>query len=139
MARKTAIEIEGVIYDALEPYFNGKVSGMLYKSDCRPLDSNLEDAVVAVGNTNAEQIQNGRARVNIYVPDIDNGTGRCVPDKERLTELSKLTEEILNVLNSADTDYLFLLAQATGIIAAPEIKQHFVNITLEFDCITFNN
>lgn len=139
MARKTTSQIEQAIYDALEQYFVGRISGMLYPSDCRPLDSNLEDAVISVGSTSSEQIQTGRAKLNIYVPDIDNNSGRLVPDKERLNELSILTEDILKILNEADTDYLFGLSQATGIIAVPDINQHFVNINLEFDCITFNN
>lgn len=137
MARKTEIEIEEMVYNALEPFFVGKISGSLYKSGIRPLDSNLEDAVILVGNTNAEQIQTGRARIHIYVQDIDNGSGRLVPDKDRLTELSGITDEVITVLNGADLDYSFGLAQATGTLAEPEIKQHFVNISMEFDCITF--
>lgn len=139
MAMRTAIEIEGMIYDALEHHFDGKISGALYKEGCRPSDSNHEDAVIAVGNTSAAQIQTGRARLNIYTLDIDNNSGRPVPDKERLIEISKLADGILDVLESVDTDYRFKLVQAPAIIAAPEIRQHFVNITLEFDCITFNN
>ena len=138
MARKTTSQIEQAIYDALELFFEGKISGMLYKSGCRPLDSRLEDAVISVGSTSAEQIQTGRAKLNIYVSDIDNNSGSLVPDKERLTEFSLLTEDVLKILNESDTDYLFDLSGATETIAEPDINQHFVNINLEFDCITFN-
>lgn len=139
MARKTTLTIEQEIFNVLEPLFAGKISGSLYPSDCRPLDSGLEDAVIMVSSASAEQIQEGRARLNIYVPDIDNNSGRLVPDKSRLEELAMLDEEIVEALNAADTDYYFDLFQATASIADPNIKQHFVNINLEFKYITFNS
>ena len=97
-----------------------------------------EDAVLTVSNATAEQIQDGIARINIYVPDLDNGSGRPVPDKERLIALSELDEQIIDVLNGADTDYEFDLAKGTETINAEAIKQHFVNITIEFNHVTFN-
>lgn len=138
MSRKTTSRIEQEMYDALEHFFDGKISGAFYPSDCRPADSVVEDAVLTVSNATAEQVQDGVARVNIYVPDLDNGSGRHVPDKDRLTELSDLGEKIIDVLNAADTDYEFDLAKATETINAEEIKQHFLNITIEFKHITFN-
>ena len=138
MARKATSRIEQEMYDALEHFFEGKISGAFYPSDCRPADSVVEDAVLTVSNATAEQVQDGVARVNIYVPDLDNGSGRPVPDKDRLTALSELDEQIIDVLNGADTDYEFDLAKATETINAEEIKQHFVNITIEFNHVTFN-
>lgn len=126
------------MYDALEHFFEGKISGEFYPSDCRPADSEVEDAVLTVSNATAEQIQDGTARINIYVPDLDNGSGRPVPDKERLIALSELDEQIIDVLNGADTDYEFDLAKGTETINAEAIKQHFVNITIEFNHVTFN-
>ena len=139
MARKNTITIEQEILAALEPLFAGRISGNIYPSDCRPLDSKLEDAIITVSSASAEQIQEGRARLNIYVPDINNNSGRLVPDKERLEELALLDEEVVAVLNEANTDYFFDLFQATASIADPDIKQHFVNINLEFKYITFNS
>ena len=138
MSRKTTSRIEQEMYDALEHFFDGKISGAFYPSDCRPADSNVEDAVLTVSNATADQIQDGIARINIYVPDLDNGSGRPVPDKGRITALSDLDEQIIDVLNGADTDYEFDLAKATETINAEEIKQHFVSITIEFKHITFN-
>lgn len=138
MARKATSRIEQEMYDALEHFFEGKISGEFYPSGCRPADSNVEDAVLTVSNATAEQIQDGIARINIYVPDLDNGSGRPVPDKDRLTALSELDEQIIDVLNEADTDYEFDLAKSTETINAEAIKQHFVNITIEFNHVTFN-
>ena len=126
------------MYDALEHFFEGKISGKFYPSDCRPADSEVEDAVLTVSNATAEQIQDGIARINIYVPNLDNGSGRPVPDKDRLIALSELDEQIIDVLNEADTDYEFDLAKGTETINAEAIKQHFVNITIEFNHVTFN-
>ena len=139
MARKNTITIEQEILTVLEPLFAGRITGSIYPSDCRPLNSQLEDAVITVSSASAEQIQEGRARLNIYVPDIDNNSGRLVPDKERLEELAALDEEVVAYLTDADTDYDFDLFQATASIAAPDLKQHFVNINLEFKYVTFNS
>lgn len=138
MARKATLRIEQDMYDALEHFFEGKISGEFYPSDCRPADSEVEDAVLTVSNATAEQIQDGIARINIYVPDLDNGSGRPVPDKDRLIAISELDEQIIDVLNKANTDYEFDLAKSTETINAEAIKQHFVNITIEFNHVTFN-
>ena len=137
---KTNEEIEQFIYDTLAPLLAKDVreeeviSGDLYPEDCRPLDSMLEDAVIAVGSGFPGQIQTGHARINIYVPDIDNGSGRKVKDKDRCTALSQLDKEILHLLKSADTDYYWWLFNTTVTIADPAIEQHFVNINLSFKC-----
>lgn len=139
MARKNNIKIEQDMFNALQPFLEGKISGALYLPDCRPLDSKLEDAVITVADTSAEQIQEGRARLNIYVPDIDNNTGSLVPDIGRLDEIAGLDEALIAVLNASDTDYQFGLFQATKSIAEHGTKQHFVNINIEFSHITFNS
>ncbi len=138
MARKATSRIEQEMFDALETFFVGKISGNFYPSDCRPADSKVEDAVLTVSKATADQIQEGRARINVFVPDIDNGTGRPVPNKERLDELSSLDELIIDTLNNSDTDYCFDLSQATETVNAVDIKQHFVNIEIEFKLVTFN-
>lgn len=135
--RKGTLTIEQEMYPVLEVFLDGKIAGSLYPRDCRPVDSELEDAVITVSNATAEQIQEGRARLNIYVPDIDNGSGNPAPDIERLEELSLLDEDIVSALNEADLEYEFDLFQATDTIAVPDVNQHFVNINLEFKRITF--
>lgn len=143
MSKKTNEQIEQTIWDALAPLLSkeqgaGTITGDLYPEDCRPLDSKLEDAVIAVADGYPGQVQSGRARINIYVPDIDAGLGRKVKDKGRLEELSQLDTVIVDMLNAADTDYRWGLFATTATIAVPDIGQHFVNINLEFDYVTFN-
>ena len=137
MERKTTAQIEQEMFDALEDFFVGRISGSLYQSDCRPTDSRLEDAVITVSTASAGQIQEGRARINIFVPDIDAGLGRPVPNKERIDNISRLDGVILETLNNSDTDYVFDLFMATGVENAVDIKQHFVTINIEFKHITF--
>lgn len=155
MARKGTPEIEQDIYDALEIFFgvpsdgsgsgsgSGQpderpIRGALYQEGCRPLDSKAEDAVITVSTAGGGQIQEGKAKVNIYVPDIDNGSGLPVPDKGRIQELSALGEAVIQALNDADTDYEFTLDPAPKDYVNHENKQHFVSIGIAFQRITFN-
>lgn len=131
-------DIEQFVYDALAPLLAKDVrtediiSGDLYPEDCRPLDSRLEDAVIAVGEGFPEQIQTGRVRLNIYVPDIDCGFGRMVKDKERCTQVAGLDGEILELLNAASDQFLWTFFRTTSTYADPDIGQHFVNVNLAF-------
>jgi len=135
---KTNEEIEQFIYDALAPLLakgvrnEEVISGNLYPEDCRPLDSQLEDAVIAVSGGYPDQIQTGRARVNIYVPDIDCGFGRKVKDKDRCQQVASLDSEIVRLLNAASDQFLWKLRRTTATMADPEIGQHFVNVNLSF-------
>lgn len=137
MERKTTPQVEQKMYEALEELMKEKISGGFYESDCRPADSRAEDAVLTVVYANASQIQAGRAKINIYVPDVDCGLGRPVPDKARIQELSKIDREIIETLNQPDTDYLFYLTQGTHSMIDPETNQHFVNINIGFRTINF--
>ena len=138
MAIKGTPQIEQDIYDALETFFSGRIGGSLYEEGCRPLDSKLEDAVITVSTAGAEQIQEGKAKINIYIPDIDNGSGHPVPHKDRIQEVSDFAEPIIEALNDYDTDYEFKLDKAAKEYINHENKQHFVNISIEFKRITFN-
>ncbi len=138
MAKKSAIRIEKDIYDVLVNALSGIIGGTVYKEGCRPLNATTEDAVVIVSGGDAEQIQTGRAHVNIYVPDIDNGNGNFVEDKERLTELSDHDATIVEALNEClFEEYSFRLYSMTETFSEPDIHQNFVNVNLEFDRITF--
>jgi len=82
MANKGLTTIELEMYAALEGLMERTIKGTFYSSETRPLDANTEDAVLTVSNATAGQFQEGRARLNIYVPDIDIGGTSLVPDKE---------------------------------------------------------
>lgn len=138
MARKGQTTIEMEMYAALEELMGQTIKGTFYPSEVRPLEATTEDAVLTVSNATADQIQEGRARLNIYVPDIDIGGASLVPDKARLMELEAITEKVVEKLNEADTAYYFDLFQATATIAVPERNEHFVNIGIHFRLATFS-
>lgn len=81
MGKKSALSIEDDIYNTLVDVLPCIIKGALYKKGTRPLDSSSEDAVIAISGGDSEQIQTIRAHINIYVPDINNGTGNLVEDK----------------------------------------------------------
>lgn len=129
--------IEQQMYEALEGLLTGIITGGFYQSDCRPADSRMEDAVLTVSYADAEQIQGGRAKLNIYVSDINNGTGRDVPNKIRLQELSRIGDAVIETLNQAYTDYLFYLTQATQSMPDLGTNQHFITINIGFKISPF--
>lgn len=138
MGKKNALKIEDDIYKVLADVFPGIIGGTLYKEGTRPLDASTEDAVIIVSGGDTEQVQTVRAHINIYVPDVDNGSGNLVEDKTRLAELSDYDETIVETLNNAlFEEYSFRLNKITDTFAEPDINQHFVNVNLEFERITF--
>lgn len=138
MAAKNELTIADAIYTAIRGYVKQRITGDVYHKDCRPADSKKEDALVVVSTATADQIQEGRAKVNIFVPDIDNGSGRLVLNKDRLQELATMESDIIQLLNDADSDYLWWLSSMTQFVEDPSTKEHFVNINLGFQIVTFN-
>ncbi|MCQ2257830.1 MAG: hypothetical protein MJZ41_07555 [Bacteroidaceae bacterium] len=129
--------IEMDIFKAIATSIEGEVSGSVYFEGDRPTDSMLEDVCIACSSVNAKQIQEGTAKVNIYVRDIDNGSGRLVKNKGRLLELEPLAGLIVSLLNDADTDYAWSLSPAPHTIRQEATQEHFLNINLFFKLINF--
>lgn len=130
-------QIEDFMYAALKEFLEGIIQGKVYKSECRPLDSKDEDAVVGVSSADAEQLQRGFARVNLYANDINNGTGSLVPSKGKLTALGALDSSIVDILNSKDARINWRLRQATRTYKSQDGLQHFASVNLEFNAPTF--
>lgn len=138
MSKKGTSQIEQDVFNVLESFFSGVIGGTVYMQGCRPLDAATEDVVIAVTSGDADQIQIGRARINIYVPDIDNNSGTPVPNKGRIQELEKFDSAVVVALNTVlFEEYEFYLFEMTDTVKVEEINQHFVNIKLEFERITF--
>lgn len=110
------------------------VSGSLYKNS-RPFNSQLEDIVVSFKTGLDGQFQDGALTVNIYVPDIDNGSGVKVMDSGRCTEIEVKACEIIKPFTSSE--YLFSLGSIIQTFEEPDIGQHFVSIDLRFKHRTF--
>lgn len=134
---KNSIDIQMLIYKAIREYVESKISGKVYMQDCRPLNSTLEDAIIGVSTISGGQVQDGRARINIYCKDINAGGKRLMPNLSRLHELSAMTNTIVELLEDANEEYEWSVFQAPQIEADIDVKQHFVSIGLEFRIMTF--
>lgn len=141
MASKSTIRIEMEMFNALEALMSKLIQGNFYPGSSvqRPDTATTEDAVLTVSSADAGQIEQGIARLNIFVPDIDCGMPTKVGNTGRLDQLAAADEEVVETLNGSDTDYLFALKQATQVLSVPGKSEHFVNITLRFNLVTFNN
>lgn len=130
---KSELQIEQDIYNLLKDELKSMISGNVYKNGMRPIDAQTEDAVIAVSDASADQIQLGHVEVNVYVPNIGD-----MPDKARMTELSEQHENLCELMNALTTDeYTFYPSRAARPYEVPELRQHFVNFEIEFERITF--
>lgn len=112
------------------------VSGELYKNS-RPLNSQLEDIVVSFKTGLDGEIQEGAVTVNIWIPDIDNGSGEKIMNSARCTEIEAKANDAIPHGVSPDHEYRFSLGNMIRTFKEPEIEQHFVNVDLRFELTTF--
>ena len=129
---KSTIKIENDIYIALASTVKEIIKGTFYRRGMRPIDSKDEDAVLTVSSADAEQLQAGRARLNIYVQNIDCGYKTLVANTQRVEEIADRDTEIVETLNHSNIGFNFWLAQSTTMIAVPDKPENFVNITIDF-------
>ena len=112
------------------------VDGELYKDGpMRPLDSDKEDVVMAFKTGEDGQFQEGYVVINIYVPDIDNGSGGNTKNSARTTAISQACYEIFE--NKSFGEYLFWYGNMVNTFSEDEIGQHFVNIDLRFKHVIY--
>lgn len=130
---KSELQIEQDIYNLLRDELKSMIKGNVYKNGMRPIDAHTEDAVIAVSDASADQIQSGHVQINVYVTNIGD-----MPDKARMTELSEQHENLCELMNALTTDeYTFYPSHAARPYEVPELRQHFVNFEIEFERITF--
>lgn len=135
--RKGKAQIEQDVYDALAEFFACNLAdGDFYQSDCRPLDSRTEDAVVVPGDPTGGQYQEGRVRLLVFIPDIDIGTGRTLPDKERIQQVEAWGAELLDILADRLTDYAFRPLSFSGG-QLDDTAEHFVDFNFQYKRQTF--
>lgn len=126
-----------LMYGAVQPFLEDKISGTTYYPRTRPQDSGKEDAVLYYNGSSMEQQQRGRARIAVFVADIDNNTGRKVPDVPRLDEIESLADSLLSLLNDADTDYLWELDSAPFRIPEQQTHETALNFNFRFRIINY--
>lgn len=135
------IKGEGIIlklmYGAVQPFLEDKISGTTYYPRTRPQDSMKEDAVLYYNGSDMAQVQRGRARIAIFIADIDNNTGRKVPNDPRLDEIESLAESLLSLLNEADTDFLWELDSSPFRIPEQPTHETALNFNFKFRIINY--
>ncbi len=134
--RKTGSEIESDVYAIINAsQLKTAIGGLTYKEGLRPINSKAEDAVVSFMTGLDGQIQTGVVNLNIYVPNIDNGSGSLVKNVSRCRVLEILANAIIQEL--VPGEYHFALGAIIQTFPADEINQHFVNCKIKFELSTF--
>lgn len=133
--KKTGTEIEEDVYLMLcRSGLNRVLRGTVYRDGMRPINSQSEDAVIKFLAGLDNQVQSGVVILNIYVPNIDAGTGYKVKDVARCKALEKSVHELIQGLTIQEYDLSF-----DGIPQAFEVEgleQYFINVRLNFRRIT---
>lgn len=133
---KTAGEVETDVYAIIyASALKTLITGTVYKEGVRPVNAKTEDAIVAFITGLDGQFQTGAVNVNIYVPDIDNGSNALVKNVTRCKTIEVAGKTLINSLKP--TDYKFSLASTIQSFAVEGISQHFVNIKIKFELKTF--
>jgi hypothetical protein len=140
--KKTAGQIEADIFALIKASDlivtspgNKPIKGKLYRKGTRPIKSKEEDAVVIFKTGLDGQIQTGALVINIFVPNIDNGSGAKVMDVQRCTELEAIANNILASLKPSD--YKFKLGTIIQSFESEGQEQHYISIDLRFELKTF--
>lgn len=128
----TTLEIIDFIYNVLaSSALSAEITGIVNKQN-RPQNSKKEDCVINMLGISNQQLQEGVANVNIYVPNLiitSSGTqDSSQPDWRRLKQLALIA---VDLLNDCWTDDFHFTIQNQSIIKDDESDSHFVNLRLE--------
>lgn len=135
--KKTGSEIEGDVFTILKnSALSTTIRGGLYRNGMRPNNADSEDAIVTFITGLDAQIQTGALNLNVYVPDIDNGSGVLIKNGLRCQMLEILVNGIVQDLNPV-TEYRFSLGAIVQTFTAEGLNQHFVNAKIKFQLATF--
>lgn len=138
MSRKTGLDIEADIYALVtESALASMTEGGIYRKDTRPLNSEAEDIIVAfVGGVDGQE-QEGIVNVNYYVSNIDNGSGKKVPNLARVTEVAQALQSFIEgaVLENYD---MWPDTQITAYKVL-DTEQHCVNLRIAYKRSSIND
>lgn len=132
---KSPIDTDGILFRLL----NGKttIKGGVYVGDARPEDSTEEDIVVNTIDLEADALpQIGTSNINVYVPDVSmNIKGKMQVSANR-TRLNELTHEVLKIVRETVLPGVKATPKSATIMYEPTIKQHFMNIRIDWNIQT---
>lgn len=96
------------------------------------IDPSKEYMVLSVLDGFNAQIQTNVINANIYVPDIDNGTGNNVQNVGRIRTLSDIAAKTLNEVITPE--YRFKLLKMP-VLKVNEFGQHVINCKIEIEIL----
>jgi hypothetical protein len=133
---KTGEEVELDVFNIIkESPLAKEIRGNVYREGTRPLDPKGEDIVVSFHTGLDGQFQTGSVNVNIYVPNVDNGSKVLVKDATRCRYLGRKADEVIRSLKPSA--YFFSLGAMIQSYRAEELDQYFVNVRINFQLKTF--
>lgn len=135
---KTTFDTDAILYSLLcDSPVNASITGGIYVGDDRPNDSDNEDVEVNSIDLTQEYLpQVGTSNINIYVPDIHIGINGKQQLKSNRVRLKELANTVLGVIRSAQITGLKMAVGSQTILAASDIKQHYVNIRIDWNIQT---
>jgi hypothetical protein len=80
--------------------------------------------------------QTGSSNVNIYVPDANVKIGGKQQWQANRIRLKALSEKTMDVLRGANIAGLKLTPASQRMLAEPDVKQHYVNIRINWNIQT---
>lgn len=136
---KTIFDTDAILFSLLKQSpVSTDISGGIYVGDDRPDDSTKEDIVVnSIDLTQDYLPQIGTSNVNVYVPDKTvkiGGKQQLQANRPRLKELSDMAIE---TLRSANITGLKIILGSQNVLEESGVKQHFVNIRIDWNIQTF--
>ncbi|MCM1168789.1 MAG: hypothetical protein NC324_02520 [Bacteroides sp.] len=131
---KSAFDTDAILFGLL----NGKMSnkGGIYVGDTRPENSTDEDIVInTIDLWTDVPPQIGTSNVNIYVQDTSKSINGRLQVSANRQRLQALADEAVSIIRSAVIKGLAAIPVHMTIMAEPDIKQHFVNIRIEWNIL----
>lgn len=132
----TPFDTETLLFNLLKS--STSLNGRVYTGDdTRPTNDNGEAIIINTIDLLCDTTpQIGTSNVNVYVPDTNkkiNGVETISSNRRRLRQLSK---EVLDILRSARIAGISIIPGNTTTMNEPSIRQHYVNIRVEWNiCI----
>jgi hypothetical protein len=135
---KTAFDTDAILFSLFKNSpVKEAINGGIYVGDDRPDDSTNEDIVInSIDLTQDYHPQTGTSNVNIYAPDKNVKIGGKQQLQADRTRLKTLSEMAMEVLRNANITGLKLIPGSQTVLAEPGIKQHFVNIRIDWNIQT---
>lgn len=129
---KTPFDTTTILFQML----NGKttIDGGVYTDDNRPDGSVLEDIEVNTITLEQDALpQIGTSNINIYVSDTSKKINGKVQLSANDVRLNALTDEVLAIVRSTKIDGVKAILGNITKGNEPMIKQHFVNIRVDWN------